>query len=692
MFTKFKKAVAQRLDFLIERSIQLYLVDVEKDILWDTYLNAFPQGSNPIHRERTQHDCSCCRSFIKNYGGIVAFVDIDGKKQMMSIWDVSEQVPHPYNRVAEALSELVRSSPIRDIFLPDEHRLGTDYNFETIEGMSQPKRWDHFYCEIPKSMVYNKSVSIETTLSRVRQTKQVIQRSFEELTPSAVQTVLELIEDKNLYRGEEHKSVLSKFQKLQREYIVSTDKDMYCWETAVTAGRVAAIRNTAIGTLLVNLSASMNLEDAVKAYEKVVAPTNYKRPKALITESMKKAAVKKVTELGLMDSLGRRYAHLRDVSVRNVLWVSGKAKKVMQNPFDLLETTPKALRKTDNVQEVGIEYFLQNILPDAEQVELYFENQHESNLMSLIAPANLDAPSLFKWKNGFSWSYNGDLADSSIKRAVKTRGGAVDGVLRCSLRWAEGDTQDNSDLDLHCTSEGEHIFYGNDHGKKSDGRLDVDIRYPKDYGNQNIVENITWANKETIPVGTYKFSVRNFAHRGHQKGFEVELEFDGNIYNFNYPTGVKQNESIPVVDVYFDGENFSIRKSHIQMGHSTKDIWNIPTNSFVPVSTIMCSPNHWDEQTGNKHYFFFLEGCKNTGTARGFFNEFLKPELNEHRKVFEALGDKMRVAHDDDQLSGVGFSSTMKNSVTVKVNNKPIKINFTDDTIVSASSKAQIPV
>ena len=95
---------------------------------------------------------------------------------------------------------------------------------------------------------------------------------------------------------------------------------------------------------------------------------------------------------------------------------------------------------------------------------------------------------------------------------------------------------------------------------------------------------------------------------------------------------------------------------------------------------IMKSPNHWDDKgVGNKHYFFMLEDCKNEGAARGFFNEFLKEEMNEHRKVFEVLGSKMKVERTDNQLSGVGFSSTQKNSIICKVSGsfaRTVKVNF----------------
>ena len=92
----------------------------------------------------------------------------------------------------------------------------------------------------------------------------------------------------------------------------------------------------------------------------------------------------------------------------------------------------------------------------------------------------------------------------------------------------------------------------------------------------------------------------------------------------------------------------------------------------------MLSPNHWDGHgIGNRHWFFMLDVCRNDGSARGFYNEFLRSDLDQHRKGLELVGSKMRAEEAVDQLSGLGFSSTQRNHLLIRVNGgRTLKVMF----------------
>lgn len=116
-------------------------------------------------------------------------------------------------------------------------------------------------------------------------------------------------------------------------------------------------------------------------------------------------------------------------------------------------------------------------------------------------------------------------------------------------------------------------------------------------------------------------------------------------------------------------------------GSASQDVWGLKTEQFVPVNSVMFSPNHWDEQSiGNKHWFFLLDGAVNNEPTRGIYNEYLNSALDKHRKVFEVLGNKTQCPPTADQLSGLGFSSTKGDSLIVQVAGaklrKTYQINF----------------
>lgn len=672
-FSEFRTLLQYNVQQMVDGQNTLFVVDVDKDAMWELYLDSFPPGTNEIYRQRREFDCSCCKHFIKQFGNVVAIKN----NQVVSIWDFDPQ-DATYTPVVDELAAFIHGALVNNAAALSEFTFGTHHNFENMDGTIH--EWHHFRVEIPKHFVNCKRGEEATVQAKYRDVRNVFQRSLEELSSIAVQDVLDMIDENILYRGEEWKPALSQFAALQREYQKlesENERNNYCWIKATqVGGSITKIRNHSIGVLLQDLSNGVDTEAAIKRYEAVVAPTNYKRPKPVFTAKMVEQAEKIVTELGLLDSLSRRFAHLSDITVNNVLWVNRNARKYMAGATSVFQAMKEDVavnpQSVKNVPSIGVDELLVK-LQQASNVQVLMENRLSSNLVSLIAPVNADAPSMFKWNNGFSWAYNGNIADS-MKEQVKAAGGSVTGILRFSIRWNDQDQYNQNDYDAHCYEPNGHIYFGEKQSYVSDGCLDVDIIHPQK--GKPAIENITW--NKNVPVGQYEFFVNCYSHRGGTDGFDAEIEFAGNMHSYSYRKNIQNGDSVTVATVYWNGTQFSFIE---ELEHTTstyqQNIWNIKTNQWQPVSTVLYSPNYWDNNAvGNRHYFFMIAGCQNDDQPNGFFNEYLPEALTPHRKVFEALGKRMKVEPVSDQLSGLGFSSTKRENAIFKIDGKPVKVVF----------------
>lgn len=648
---------------------QHYLVriDCNTDNLWELYLDSFPDEIQKPWRERAFHDCQACKKWFKNLSNVVALTD---EGEIITFF--SCKVPDEYQMVFKILeSFIIDAYNIRDIYLSSHKQIGHIQDLEHDETTGKVLKHDHFYTILPDK-VLRTGVKVGQDIATARTNRYVFEGSLGVISLDAINTVLELIEDNNLYRGQEWKKNLTTFRDLKEEFaiIAKEDKNNWYWLQSLKYGQsVSRIKNHSIGVLLTDLSNGVDLEDALKRYETVVAPSNYKRPKAIFTKKMLEDARKKINELGYLDSIERRYATLEDVSINNTLFANRSLTKGIKDGdiFDELERDVVVKHKTfDYAIEKDLKDFIKEDLPNVSEVALYTDYSLANNFVSLVTSVN-DAPSMFKWNNSFSWAYKNNIADS-MKEQVKAMGGNVDVDLRFSIRWNNRDEWDKNDLDAHCVEpDNTEIYFGHEQSSKTGGWLDVDIIDPQK--NVPAVENIQYSNKSKMIPGTYYFFVHQFSYRGGDLGFQAEIEFDGKLYRFDYPYKLKQDERVPVAKVILEDGNFSIEPA-LKDVQDNISIWNVKMNEFVPVSLICYSPNYWDtNEVGNQHIFFMLNGCINDERPNAWFNEYLNNELNDNRKVMEALASKAKLAKSDNQLSGLGFSMTRHNTITVKIVN-----------------------
>jgi len=691
-FNEFKKVFQNNFNNIIKDQNTLFVTEANKDNLWNLYLNSFPEGTNNVYREKREFDCSCCRHFIKSFGNVV----IIKNNKLISIWDFNIEDPK-YQQVINALSLYVKAFSVCNVFVAKEQIFGIDYNFEKRDDL--PFKWYHFQLELPKRFIFDMDKTVGSFQDVFRDNKNGLLRALEEISKESVETTLELILRKKLYKAEECKDILEKFLFVHNEYsnIDEKDKDNYIWIKSVELGTgISRLRNHFflfsrfdkyvlqwIGPFLLDLSKGVELNNARNKYLKIVDPNNFYHSKPVYSKRMVEDAEKKVSELGYKESISRRFAIPDDIPKNNVLFSNKDVITYIDENDIFGELKKEAIvnpKKFNNIETIEINDFIHNILPKITKIEALFENRLVPNLVSLITSKNKNSKSMFKWNNDLTWAYKNNITDSSMKQQVKLAGGRIEGPLRFSILWNEnGDNQ--NDLDAHCIEPNRnHIFYQNRLPTihPSSCRLDVDVIHP---GNKIAIENMIWTNLNKMLEGKYMLYIHVYSYRNGISGFQAEIEFDGQIYSYSYNKSVKQNDIIKIAQIdYNKKEGFKI--THLLKSSMSSNIeWNIRINQFHPVSFFMLSPNHWQEQgIGNKHFFFMLNDCINNENTNGFFNEFLNTELKPHKHVLEALSYKMQVEQSNNQLSGLGFSSTRRNSLICKVEGhsykKLIKVIF----------------
>lgn len=654
MFKLFSSQVHQNFTMMAAESGKLFRASVPGDSIWQKYLESFPPGTDPIYKTHTEHTCSCCKHFIRNIGNVVS---ISADYELNTIWNCKD-LPEPYATVAKALHEFVIGNPgTLQLFAAEEPQYGADVTRQLLEDGVTVKSWNHFYV---RTGVFNRGHKTASEVGKYATDAHVFRRGLKEISKDSVDTILELITANQLYRGQEKQLVVSNFAALQSKYAALPEdrRELFVVKNAKEHG--SQLFSDVIGKLLVEISEGTELEKAVNTYAERVSPGNYQRVTSLATPKMVERALVTIKELGYEDSIPRRLANKHDVTVNNMLWVSADTSAEADTSLAKLLLSATRTQPTSAKGHAGTHLsaatFAETIAPRAKRVQVLLQREHLNRFVTLTAPVNKDAKSLFKWDNGFAWSYSGNVTDS-IKEKVKRAGGNTDNArLRVSLAWHNYD-----DLDLHARCPNGHIYFMNKRGI-----LDVDMNAGGRQSREP-VENLSWREPSE---GKYSILVDQFHRRETENvGFELQVEYDGVVTEYAHLRAATERHELCLTFEIKNGKMVDLVVAPALTAETRNaSKWGLTTGGLVDVDRILLSPNFWDgNDIGNLHWMFILKGCKTDEETRGVYNEFLKSELNEHRKVFELIGNKTKCPTAQEQLSGIGFSSTLPGSVSVRV-------------------------
>lgn len=710
---KYREQMQQQLDKMSATG-KLFQSEVTGRDIWDTYLGSFdddPQFRDP---DSTTHNCNHCNNFIRRYGNVVA---IDENYEIITLFDFDPESVE-FTPVNIALSELISSAKIKNVFfetieelnsLPYEaikknqtsFKLGIDKNVKRytkeeaeLYGVVKPnelRTFEHMSLQLAKEFVKTRAGSIESIQATYRDAKNVFQRSMEEIPADTFDLVKDLINQNSLLNGTTYVSKVAAMLEYAKVYanVSAVDSDNWCWVNSYD-NNLAKFKNSLIGVLCSELAEGMELNKACDNWNFREDPMNKQKPTAPITSKQIKEAKIFVDDNGYTSSFNRRPATIDDILANEILHLNsdgGSASKDV-HIFDAVKSSKSTRHKRsefDKVEEVSIDTFMYSILPTCTSVEAFLTNEQEDNMMTLTTAEDKGSKQIFKWNNNFSWTFKGNLAGKSmIKNSVKQLGGKVDGILRFSIMWAPEGSSDNSDLDAHCKeSPGEHIYYSHKVSAKTGGNLDIDIIDPNEHKRstkKNVVENITFPNYP-YEGQKFEFYVKNYSNRG-SRGFQAEIEYKGIQFQYEHIGNIPTGRNVKVADVTYKDGKFEI-KHHLTPtdGYGVeKEFYNIKTGHFHKVNLVSLSPNHWGEnEIGNKYYFFFLEGAQAQTSIRSFHNENLKGDLIVHRKVMEVLANTTMIDSATNELTGLGFNSTVKDELVLRLtgsHKRVIKVKF----------------
>ena len=675
MFKELNKAVQVQFEKMSENQTQLFKVEIDKVKIREVFLNNFPE------EVRQYYNCTCCKSFLGRYGNIISY--IDGK--IVSLWDLDlETISGEYHASVIALKEYVHGLPVEGLFLgnyslaqKEEKTIGNDILCGGYSNFSVTHfcEFEHFHFILPKKFVNHASKSNAAILGAKNTLKQVFEKGLNELKLEALETVIELINENAISAGEQFRFIVEGFYKLKQEYDKSEDKENFCWQkVSNSAESILAIKSSVIGSLLEDLSsnesATNNLDIAIRKFDAKMG--FYKRPltTVLATSTVKKGK-EALENMGYSNSLTAVPALESDIPVTKVLFKDNE-RPIIRTIWDEIPTVG-SINPSANVPEMPIKDFIEKVVPGLSGMEVLFTREHKTNLVTLLKQEDTASKNLCNWDNPFRWAFTGDVA-TGIKERVKAAGGNIEAVLRCSLEWNTNGEKENTrnsiDFDLYAREpDNTKIHFGLNRKGLSpgmttmSGQLDVDNRFP---GKEVAIENITWIDKKKMKDGTYEFWVNNYEGRVSNGGFNLQIEFDGQQYNFAYNKNLKPKEDVKVAKVTLSNGIFTLNSMMENKSPVKEKKWNLTTGDFHKVKMMSYSPNFWGTNTGNKLTMFFLENCISDEEMRPFFNEFLPAELREHRKVLELVGKKMKSINDTHQLSGIGFDSS-PNNLIVKV-------------------------
>lgn len=379
-----------------------YRSTIDPDELWEAYLSGF---EDPEIRQ--QHNCHCCKSFIKKYGGLVF---TNGVETFSPLWPAYTDT----KLYTESLSNINK--------LFDSNRCSIKYPFTTkrklLGANEDDAGWTHFWvkrngaytCEDPGKVAGELATDHEMLVEYIRWVK------LNTLTVAS-----ELLQGDSTFARSKHAAMVKWLlnTKICAEGMKGSQaRRNYLWHSAMSAPKgFCHIKNTVVGVFIHDIESGESIHDARRRLNAAMHPLQYQRPQAAPTEGNIRAAEDLFRRMNLAPSLRRRYAHAGDI--QEWLWKPTEREAKEQGIFSHLSREHKKMElpKDSYINNVSWTVFARDVLPHTKSIRIRLQNS--MNFAGLVTAAVPDAPPLLHWdredrRNPVSWYvYHGGSTPAS---------------------------------------------------------------------------------------------------------------------------------------------------------------------------------------------------------------------------------------------------------------------------------------
>lgn len=341
--------------------------------LFQVYLESLPEGI------RQQYNCSCCRSFIHRYGGLVR-VDDSGKTHAV-MW--SREPSGVFAIPVRRMREIVEKAHITGTFEPAGQL-----------GYSQTGPWKHLMVQVPQHMVH-RADPCEVEAAK-NQEYTLLGSAVGKCSTRSVETAVNLLRSGTLYRGDQVLGRAEWFLDVLNRVHGNRNGRNLLWKAAASApAGFCHITSGVLGTLLEDIMDGLKLEEIQRRFREKMDPTQYQRPQALPKEGNVRRAEELAEKLQLANALKRRFARLEEIQT---LWrapsLGGREGGVFAGvPTRTAKTENDALTPRANMTWVK---FRDTVLPRASKIE-FLVKPGRDNFCAIVTAEDPEAVPILQW-------------------------------------------------------------------------------------------------------------------------------------------------------------------------------------------------------------------------------------------------------------------------------------------------------